>query len=45
VYEALRSSPAWNDTLFLITYDEHGGFYDHVPTPVRDVPVTDGINW
>lgn len=45
VYEAVRSSPAWNDTLLIITYDEHGGFMDHVPTPVRDVPVTDGINW
>ncbi|XP_031505163.1 non-specific phospholipase C2-like [Nymphaea colorata] len=43
VYEALRSSPQWNETLLLITYDEHGGFYDHVPTPVRDVPSPDGI--
>ncbi|KAK8639162.1 hypothetical protein V6N13_137555 [Hibiscus sabdariffa] len=33
IYEALRSSPQWNEILFLITYDEHGGFYDHVPTP------------
>jgi phospholipase C len=31
VYEAVRSSPAWNETLLLITYDEHGGFFDHVP--------------
>ncbi|KAM2458151.1 hypothetical protein ACFX1W_006972 [Malus domestica] len=30
VYETLRASPQWNDTLFIITYDEHGGFYDHV---------------
>jgi phospholipase C len=34
IYEALRASPNWNDTLFIITYDEHGGFYDHVPTPL-----------
>ncbi len=27
VYEALRSSPKWNNTLLLITYDEHGGFF------------------
>jgi len=27
----------------LITYDEHGGFYDHVPTPVSGVPNPDGI--
>jgi hypothetical protein len=45
VYEAVRASPVWNDTLLIVTYDEHGGFMDHVPTPVRDVPVTDGINW
>ncbi|KAF8032176.1 hypothetical protein BT93_D1186 [Corymbia citriodora subsp. variegata] len=43
VYEALRSSPQWNEILFLITYDEHGGFYDHVPTPVEGVPSPDGI--
>jgi len=30
IYEALRASPVWNETLFIITYDEHGGFYDHV---------------
>jgi phospholipase C len=27
VYEAVRSSPLWNNTLLLITYDEHGGFF------------------
>ncbi|VFQ83347.1 unnamed protein product [Cuscuta campestris] len=43
VYEALRSSPQWNQTLFLITYDEHGGFYDHAPMPVSGVPSPDGI--
>lgn len=43
VYEALRSSPQWNEMLFVITYDEHGGFYDHVPTPVHGVPSPDGI--
>ncbi|PUZ45372.1 hypothetical protein GQ55_8G217500 [Panicum hallii var. hallii] len=43
VYEALRSSPQWNETLLVITYDEHGGFFDHVPTPVDGVPSPDGI--
>ncbi|KAK3008837.1 hypothetical protein RJ639_015320 [Escallonia herrerae] len=43
VYEALRSSPQWNEMLFIIIYDEHGGFYDHVPTPVTGVPSPDGI--
>eukprot|EP01059_Diplonema_ambulator_P033905 TRINITY_DN732_c0_g3_i1.p1 TRINITY_DN732_c0_g3~~TRINITY_DN732_c0_g3_i1.p1 ORF type:complete len:489 (+),score=136.45 TRINITY_DN732_c0_g3_i1:35-1501(+) len=40
VYEMLRVSPQWNETLFIITYDEHGGFYDHVPTPTG-VPAPD----
>ncbi|XP_077222334.1 non-specific phospholipase C1 [Tasmannia lanceolata] len=43
VYETLRASPQWNETALLITYDEHGGFYDHVPTPVSNVPNPDGI--
>ena len=42
VYETLRASPQWNETLFIITYDEHGGFYDHVETPVDNVPSPDG---
>jgi len=32
-YHALRRSKAWSKTLLLITYDEHGGFFDHVPPP------------
>jgi phospholipase C len=36
LYEALSRSPAWNDTLLVIVYDEHGGFYDHVPPPAVD---------
>ncbi|KAH7294391.1 hypothetical protein KP509_28G069100 [Ceratopteris richardii] len=43
VYETLRSSPQWNQTLLIITYDEHGGFFDHVPTPVNGVPSPDDI--
>jgi phospholipase C len=33
VVKALLSSPSWYQTLLVITYDEHGGFYDHVPPP------------
>ena len=33
VIDALIASPGWNNTLLVITYDEHGGFYDHVPPP------------
>ncbi|GAV89013.1 Phosphoesterase domain-containing protein [Cephalotus follicularis] len=43
VYETLRQSPQWNEILFIIIYDEHGGFYDHVPTPVTGVPSPDDI--
>ncbi|KAG8053718.1 hypothetical protein GUJ93_ZPchr0001g30020 [Zizania palustris] len=43
VYEALRAGPQWNKTLLIITYDEHGGFYDHVPPPYVGVPSPDGI--
>jgi phospholipase C len=33
IMAALLDSPQWSKTLFIITYDEHGGFYDHVPLP------------
>jgi phospholipase C len=29
-YEAIRNSPHWESSMLIITYDEHGGFYDHV---------------
>jgi phospholipase C len=32
-YRAVRSGPDWDSTLLIITYDEHGGCYDHVPPP------------
>jgi phospholipase C len=38
VYEALRAGPGWPGTLLVITYDEHGGCYDHVPPPWGAVP-------
>ena len=30
---ALRNSDYWKDSLVIITYDEYGGFWDHVPPP------------
>ena len=37
-YNALRSNQAlWEHTLLVILYDEHGGFYDHVPPPSNAV--------
>jgi phospholipase C len=32
-YDALRNGPGWEQTLFIVIYDEHGGIYDHVPLP------------
>jgi phospholipase C len=37
-YRAVRDSPAWASTLLIVTYDEHGGCYDHVPPPWGATP-------
>lgn len=44
IYEMIANSGYWEKTLFIITYDEHGGFYDSIPTPTC-VPNPDGQNW
>ena len=42
VYSALRSQPGvWKKTLLIVVFDEHGGYYDHVPPPATVSP--DGI--
>jgi phospholipase C len=33
VYHALATGPQWDKTMLIVFYDEHGGFYDHVPPP------------
>jgi phospholipase C len=33
IFRAVSNGPRWQKTLLVITYDEHGGFYDHVPPP------------
>lgn len=33
IYTALANSPQWNNIMLVITYDENGGFFDHVPPP------------
>ncbi|KAK9357300.1 PLC-B group protein Nfis2 [Lipomyces starkeyi] len=38
VYDALRASPQWYHTLFILTWDESGGFHDHVPPPLAVRP-------
>jgi phospholipase C len=34
VYTALAKSPQWKNIMLVVTYDEHGGYYDHVPPPL-----------
>ncbi|AUM65320.1 phosphoesterase [Brevibacillus laterosporus] len=39
VYQAVREGKRWDRTLLIVTYDEHGGCYDHVAPP-KAVPPT-----
>jgi len=43
VYTALRSGPGWPATLLVISYDEHGGNYDHVAPPHTAVAPDDSV--
>ena len=36
--KAVLDSPAWPRTLLIYTYDEHGGYYDHVAPPAAVAP-------
>ena len=38
VYSAVTTGPAWPNTVFVINYDEWGGFFDHVPPPTGPDP-------
>jgi phospholipase C len=38
VVNAVMSSPNWPKTMLIWTYDEHGGYYDHVPPPAAIPP-------
>ena len=38
VVHAIGSSPQWPTTLLIVMYDEHGGYYDHVPPPAALPP-------
>lgn len=42
IYEAIRNSPHWESSCLIVTYDEHGGFFDHVPPP-KAVPPGDTV--
>jgi len=41
IISALMNSDAWNDSVFILSYDEGGGLYDHVPP--FTVPLPDGV--
>jgi phospholipase C len=46
VYNALRSNKElWESTLLVMTYDEHGGFYDHVSPPATAPPDRNTSEW
>jgi phospholipase C len=38
VISAVMSGPGWAETVLIWTYDEHGGYYDHVPPPAALAP-------
>lgn len=38
VVNAVMSSPKWHSTMLIWTYDEHGGYFDHVPPPAAIAP-------
>jgi phospholipase C len=38
VIDAVMTGPAWESTLLLWTFDEHGGYYDHVVPPAAPAP-------
>ncbi len=42
VYAALRGGPQWQRSLLIVTFDEHGGYFDHADPPAAVNP--DGIN-
>ncbi len=39
VYNCLRTGPGWPKTLLIVTYDEHGGCYDHLAPPLAVPPI------
>jgi phospholipase C len=38
LFDAAAAGPQWHDMLFIINWDEGGGFYDHVPPPAAVPP-------
>ncbi|HEY2361437.1 MAG TPA: alkaline phosphatase family protein [Candidatus Angelobacter sp.] len=44
VYETIRNSPHWERSVLVVLFDEHGGWYDHVPPPGQAVPPGDLVD-
>jgi phospholipase C len=44
VIDAVMSGPGWKNTVLIWTFDEHGGYYDHVAPPVAVAPDDIGPN-
>ncbi len=42
IYNAVKNAPTWKETMLVITYDEHGGCYDHYPPTATAAPPEDG---
>lgn len=38
IIDAVRNGPGWDGTVLIWFYDEHGGYYDHVPPPAAIPP-------
>ena len=36
ILKAIQQSPVWKSSVVIVTFDENGGFWDHVPPPVVD---------
>lgn len=45
VYNAISRSPGWDQTVMIITYDEHGAFFDHVAPLPFPAPAPSGANY
>ena len=41
IYHAVTTSPNWRQTVLVITFDEWGGFFDHVPSEAAPIPTSD----
>ena len=44
VYDSIRNSPVWPESLLIVTYDEHGGFFDHRYPPAAVPPADAPLN-